>query len=117
MIPGTIYSQDGKLMPFQIEKAARSGRVTASDPQTQESFTGSYVGVFDRASGVITTFNGQTPQFSVAQTRSKTATANAFLKGDKGTMLTCVMQIEAGLQPHGIGECNDNRGKKYKLQF
>jgi hypothetical protein len=50
---------------------------------------------------------------------SNIANANAFLKGDKGTMLTCVMKIEGAVvsSPHGIGGCNDNLGKKYRLQF
>jgi hypothetical protein len=28
MLPGTIYSQDGKVMPMQIERAHRSGAMT-----------------------------------------------------------------------------------------
>ena len=55
--------------------------------------------------------------FGISAVSSNIANATAFLKGDKGTMLNCVMQIEASISPHGIGGCDDNFGKKYRLQF
>jgi hypothetical protein len=33
MIPGQIYSEQGKVLEFQIEKARRTGAVAAFDPQ------------------------------------------------------------------------------------
>ena len=40
MIPGQIYSEQGKVLEFQIEKARRTGAVTAFDPQTGEHYSG-----------------------------------------------------------------------------
>ena len=48
---------------------------------------------------------------------SNMADASAFLRGDKGSMLTCTMRIEAAVYPHGLGTCTDKRGGSYRLQF
>ena len=32
-------------------------------------------------------------------------------------MLTCSMQIEPGYNPHGFGNCSNNHGGTYRLQF
>lgn len=121
MIPGTIYSSDGKVLPFEIEKAHRSGSVRASDPSTGEQFLGNYVGIMERtaitSSGSVVAGKVVASGFGVESIGSNTANATAFLKGDKGTMLSCEMKIEAGLSPHGIGACEDNHGGKYRLQF
>ena len=121
MIPGTIYSSDGKTLQFEIERAHRTGAAKAVDPSTGERFSGTYVGLMERIDATSTAFvSGQNrfaSGFGTASIGSNIANATAYLKGDKGTMLTCRMQIEAGLSPHGIGGCDDNRGGKYKLQF
>ena len=121
MIPGTIFSSDGKVMPFEIEKAHRTGAVRAKDPQTGEVFAGTYVGVRERIDVVTsgTAISGQVvgSTFGSGSAQSNMANATAYLQGDKGTMLNCVMKIEAGLSPHGLGECTDNKGGKYRLQF
>lgn len=120
MLPGNIYSSDGKVMQFEIEKARRSGAVTALDPSTGETFSGTYVGIMptvtQTSSGVISGDVSLTG-FGISAISSNIANATAFLKGDRGTSLTCVMQIEAGISPHGIGGCDDNFGHKYRLQF
>ena len=121
MLPGTLYTQDGKILPFEIEVARRTGAMTATDPLTQEHFSGSYVGIMERvtgtASAVVTNGNNSAVGFGVSSFGSNIANATAYLRGDQGTMLTCAMQIEAGLSPHGIGGCDDNKGGKYRLQF
>ena len=121
MIPGTIYSNDGKVLPFEIEKARRSGAVRASDPATGEQFAGTYVGLLERVdvrtSGTAVAGQVVASSFGSGSIGSNIANATAFLKGDKGTTLNCTMKIEAGLSPHGIGECQDNNGKQYRLQF
>jgi hypothetical protein len=121
MIPGTIYSSGGKILQFEIEKARRNGAVKAVDPSTGERFSGTYVGILEAVSGSSTAFvSGQgryASGFASGSVGSNIANATAYLKGDKGTMLTCRMQIEAGISPHGIGDCTDNRAGKYKLQF
>jgi hypothetical protein len=45
MLPGNIYSTDGKVMQFEIEKSRGSGAVKAVDASTGEQFAGTYVGV------------------------------------------------------------------------
>lgn len=118
MIPGSIYTADGKVMSFEIEKAFNTGRVAATDPVTNERFDGTYVGVRDTRTAVSTTFNDEgNARFSVNSASSNLANATAYMKGDRGTMLTCSMAIEAGLSPHGIGTCQDNKGGQYRLQF
>ena len=133
MLPGTIYSQDGKVLSFQIEKAYRTGAVTALDPATGERFSGTYVGILERTTTLSSSFlSGQTnvagtgfagtatstaSGFGTGSVGSNIANATAYLAGDKGTVLTCEMLIEAGFSPHGIGKCSDNKGKNYRLQF
>lgn len=48
---------------------------------------------------------------------SNVAPAQATLVGNKGTVITLNMQIQAGNPPVGIGEGQDNHGKKYTIQF
>ena len=121
MIPGTIYSSEGKVMPFEIEKAQRTGAVRANDPSSGEKFVGTYVGIMERidvnSSSTVVSGSVVASGFGRGSIGANTANATAYLKGDKGTMLNCEMKIEAGLSPHGIGACDDNYGKKYKLQF
>lgn len=118
MLPGSIYDTQGAVLPFQIEVTTGAGRVAASDPATGETFAGTYAAVLGRHSSASTTFgtDGQS-RFTTSSGGSNLAPTTAFLKGDKGSMLTCEMQIAAGFNPHGIGTCQDNRGKAYRLQF
>jgi len=119
MMPGTIYSQDGQMLSFSIERAYNTGRVSALDPKTGETFAGSYVGIRNEETTIahVGSYSGNGGGYGIVSVDSNIANANAFLTGDKGTVLTCSMQIQAGLSPHGIGGCDDNRGKKYRLQF
>lgn len=125
MLPGTIVAEDGDVLDFQIEVAKRSGKVAASNPRTAEQFSGTYVGILER----VTSFSSGYAQasgmggsvtasgFGSSRASSNIGNASAFLKGNKGTTLNCEMQIEAGLNPHGIGQCTDQRGGRYRLQF
>jgi len=121
MLPGALYTQDGRVLDFAIEKAQRSGRVTAFDPATQESFSGSYVAVIASASGssreFVTNGRGYAVGAGSAVVGSNMADATAFLRGDKGSMLSYSMRIEAAASPHGLGICTDNHGGRYRLQF
>jgi hypothetical protein len=121
MIPGNIYSTGGKILQFEIEKAHRTGAVKALDPATGEKFVGAYSSVKEVVSGSSSAFvsgkAGFASGFGSASAASNIANATAFLKGDRGTMLNCSMLIQAGFSPSGIGDCTDNRGEKYKLQF
>jgi hypothetical protein len=117
MLPGAIYSQGGKVLPFQIEKAYHTGAVTASDPSTGERFAGQYVGVREQTTATASGVGSAGYGFASGSVGSNMANATAYLTGDKGTTLTCEMQIQAGLSPHGIGHCADNNGVQYRLQF
>lgn len=121
MLPGQLYSQSGKVLEFQIEKAHRSGAVTASDPSTGERFSGKYVGMLETVrasnSAFIQSGTRSGTGFSSAEIGSNIANATAYLTGDKGSSINCQMQIEAGISPHGIGTCTDTKGTKYRLQF
>lgn len=117
MLPGTIYSTDGHELDFQIEVTRGAGKVAAQDATTGEVFKGTYAAVMESHSAVSTTFTGNVPHFTVASSGSNIANATAFLKGDKGASLSCIMEIAAGLTPHGIGTCQDNLAKQYRLQF
>lgn len=97
MLPGALYTKEGRVLDFAIEKTTGSGAVTALDPVSKESFSGTYVAIMGAD--------------------ASTATATAYLRGDKGAALTCEMQIQPGDSPHGLGTCNDNRKRSYRLQF
>jgi ribosomal protein L35AE/L33A len=121
MLPGTIYSNDGRVLQFEIERAHRTGAVRASDPATGETFLGSYVAIVERmsttSSGTVVAGKVVATGFGRGSISSNTANATAYLKGDKGTMLNCEMRIEAGFPPHGLGTCQDNQSQNYRLQF
>lgn len=121
MLPGQIYAPSGRVLQFEIEKARRSGAVTAYDSVSGERFAGKYVGLLETVRSTSTavaqvgTTNGV--GFESSETGSNIANANAYLTGDKGTSLTCQMKIEAGFNPHGLGVCSDQKGGQYRLQF
>jgi hypothetical protein len=56
MLPGNIYSNDGKVLQFEIERAHRSGAVKALDPSTGEQFSGTYVGMMPTVSRTSSAF-------------------------------------------------------------
>jgi hypothetical protein len=114
MLPGTLLTDDGKTISFEIERARRAGSMTGLDLSTGEKFSGSYVGIIGGTNAVA---YAPGAGFAFGGARSNIANATAFMRGDKGTILTCEMQIEAGLFPHGIGQCKDNRAITYHLQF
>lgn len=122
MIPGQIMSEQGRVLDFEIEKARRSGAVTAHDRTTGERFAGTYVGMMERVSGSSTAFiqsgNRTAQANSFGSMGSNIANASAMLSGDKGGSLQCEMKIEASIgTPHGIGGCTDQLGQRYRLQF
>ena len=113
-MPGNIISTQGKTLSFEIERAHRSGAVTAFDPSTDERFVGNYVAIVNSVSSAA---YSPLAGWGVARTTSNVANATAFLRGDKGSVLNCDMQIEGGFNPHGIGQCTDNHAENYRLQF
>jgi len=125
MLPGNIIAEDGDVLDFQIEVAKRSGKVTASNPKTGEKFSGTYVGLLERVTGFSTGYAQASGMggsinasgFGSSTVGSNIGNATAFLKGTNGTTLNCEMQIEVGLNPHGIGQCADQSEGRYRLQF
>lgn len=121
MLPGTIYSTSGRVLAFQIEKTASGGRVAATDASSGEQFDGSYVGISPTISTDMSAsaFSGGASAFggSSSTTSTNIANARAFLRGSKGSMLTCEINIQKGFQPRGIGSCHDQGGQNYVLQF
>ena len=121
MIPGSIYSEKGQILDFAIEKAHRSGSVTAYNKKTNESFSGTYVGILEEfnsfSSGVAFSGRASATSFNNTSISSNIGNAQAILQGDKGSSMTCKMKVEVGLSPHGIGVCQDNKGINYRLQF
>lgn len=128
MLSGNIVTDQGEVWPFEIEVARRKGKVTAQNPKSGEVFSGTYVGILqqqiNRSSGF---FNMNGPDGSIngsgfgnSRSTNSIAYAQAILQGNKGTTLTCDLQIEIGTvfrQPNGVGECTDNKKRKYRLQF
>jgi hypothetical protein len=121
MIPGKIYSDNGKVLDFEIEKSYGTGGVTARDNTTGEQFAGEYVGIREtisaNSSSVAMSGNRVATGFGSGSVSSNMANATAFLTGDKGNSLNCQMTIQAGISPHGIGDCFDKNGFKYHVQF
>lgn len=122
MLNGKIYSlADGTVMPMKIQTSYGHGKMTAYHPKTREQFKGTYSAVRGGHNqvthGWVNSPTGSSSVFGVTQARSNRANAIATLIGDKGTTLDCVMQIQAGLRPHGIGAARDNAGREYRIQF
>ena len=121
MIPGQIYTEQGKMLNFQIERSRGAGAVSAYDASTGEHYSGNYVALRQSVAGMSTAFvqsgNASATGTSFTGMASNMATSSAYLNGDNGSVLSCDMQIQAGLSPHGIGACTDQTGGKYRLQF
>jgi hypothetical protein len=123
MLNGKMYSvADNVAMPMQIQLSYGHGKMTAYNPKTDERFEGTYTGVRQGQTQVTngwmnSAWAGSAQVTAMSETRSNLATAIATLIGDKGTTLDCVMQIQPGLNPHGMGAARDNAGREYRIQF
>lgn len=122
MIPGRLISlADGTLIPVQLELSYGSGRMTAINSATGETFTGNYTAV--REDKYIQyskeTFWG-TENAGQAVEVSSSVPATAILVGNKGTVINIKMHIKPGdnqVLPIGYGDGEDNKGGKYNFQF
>ena len=122
MLPGTMISlSDGRTLPMQIEISPMdhpSGKLKASDPAAGEQFNGTYTCILSKKliqSSHPTLFGDESD--GVAVEISDTAPCSGVLVGDKGTILNVKFTAKAGHPPIGTGDVEDNRGKKYTLQF
>lgn len=118
-IPGRIISlSDGKVLPMQIQLSYGTGKMTALNPETGETFDGIYTAILETKSSQVSRPTWLGDQETASEvTTSDLAQASAVLVGNKGTVLDIKMQIQAGVRPIGFGEATDNAGKKYRVQF
>jgi hypothetical protein len=122
MLPGKLTSlSDGHVIPVQIELQPMShptGTMTGIDPVTGEQFSGNYTFIVEtkvvRQSQPGLLFDEDT---SRAVQTSNVAPGTAVLVGDKGTVINLTITAKAGSPPVGLGNGEDNKGRKYTLQF
>jgi hypothetical protein len=95
-LPGVITAQDGRQLSFEIQVSSHGGGVRASDPQKHEQFAGTYAA---SGGGFFT------------------VPATVRLTGNRGTSISCHIDIRAGDVPTGNGSCTDQRRGGYTLQF
>ena len=131
MLPGKLYSLGDAptVLEFQIEISFGTGKITAKNPKTGESFDGQYTGVMHHTAGSsapIVVPTGATAlergaqqgaAIAAAAPKADYATARGVLIGDKGTTIELTMEIQPGLKPSGHGEGQDNKGVRYQVQF
>jgi hypothetical protein len=130
-LSGRIYSlEDGVVLPMKIETSYGHGEIRCHNPATGEHFEGTYSGVSGGAVGISSSSAtgsvystsgesafGSAQGTTVGSVSSRTANAIATMVGDRGTVLDCSMVIQRGPRPHGMGSCEDNHGRQYRLQF
>ena len=95
-----------------------TGTMTGIDPVTGEQFSGNYTFIVEtkvvRQSQPGLLFDEDT---SRAVQTSNVAPGTAVLVGDKGTVINLTITAKAGSPPVGLGNGEDNKGRKYTLQF
>ncbi len=119
MLPGKIVSlSDGTVFPAQAEISTGSGRMTAVNPVTGESFEGRYTAILETkvVQHSTTSFWGDEDAGQSVES-SDVAQASAVMVGTKGTVLNVKMKVKAGHPPSAFGDAEDNKGQKYNVQF
>ena len=128
MLSGTMYRLDnGAQWPFGIQTSYGTGKLTASDPQSGEQFTGQYTGTyigggssFNTMQGTAWNMNGGMTMMSGTGstfTRPSNATARGVLTGTAGTVIEIYLDIRPGIIPKGHGVGQDNKGRRFQIQF
>lgn len=131
MLPGKLYAlADATELEFAIETSRGTGRMTARNPATGETFEGQYTGTYDgggRTVSRVNTFDPMKPMNKsnapgqgytvVSNTTPDHATARGILRGSAGTVIELWLDIQPGLRPKGHGEGRDNKGQRYQVQF
>jgi len=120
-IRGKIYDlDDATILGFEIERSYGTGEMRATNPKTGEKFQGQYTGTYN-GGGMSTSqvTNWQTGQSATVNTFHRPTSANAggVLIGDKGTVIEIFLTIRPGLVPKGHGTGQDNKGRRYQVQF
>ncbi|WP_291272981.1 hypothetical protein [Geothrix sp.] len=122
MLPGKIISlSDGNIFSMEIQLtalSAPSGKMTATDYKSNEKFNGTYTCIVETKiiQDSKPTFWGS-QETKTSQEVSDVVPGVAVLVGDKGTVINIKMKIKAGNPPFGFGEGEDNKAKKYTIQF
>lgn len=96
------------VLPMTIETGFNSGSITATNPETNERFHGTYKAARSRIK--IISKNSDAND-------NNPVPAIAVLNGSAGTIITCDMDIDPGLRPTGIGRCQDNKNNNYVVDF
>ena len=119
MLPGKLIRlSDGLVIPMQAEFSTGRGKMTATNPKTGEIFTGDYTAISEAKTTHYTKsdFWGTSDEGEATE-ESEMVPGSATLIGDKGTVLNIKMKIKPGNPPIGYGDGEDNKGKKYSIQF
>ncbi len=120
MLSGKIIRlSTGLILPMQIQLSRNgAGQMTATNPKTGELFDGTYRAISENKTIQYSknSFWGNT-KTETAQEVSNMVPASAVLIGNKGTVLNIQMKIQPGNPPIGYGEAQDNKGRKYSVQF
>jgi len=104
-----VSLEDGSTIVLQMEFSRWGGTMTGTHPITGERFAGDYTATQGRAAGIA----GGTAVY----VENYSAYGAGVLVGDKGTVLDCQLNINAGRPPRGNGTCTDQHGRRYRLQF
>jgi hypothetical protein len=96
-LPGIIAAPNGRQLQFEIQVTRSGGAVRAFDPKRHERFAGTYAAVGQVGPGLVP--------------------VTAMLTGNRGSSLSCQMQIQAGSIPQGNGDCMDEKNVRYQLRF
>lgn len=117
MLPGAMYDlKDGTQLDFSIQTSRGTGKMTAYNPQTGESFNGLYSGSF-RGGGVAMASVGTTGGNVLAFSPPTGANASGILRGSQGTVIAIYLDINPGFRPTGHGTGQDNQGNRYQVHF
>jgi hypothetical protein len=115
MLPGAMYDlRDGTQLDFAIETSRGVGSMTAYNPQTGETFTGQYSGLF-HGGGTALAHSAAGNVLAVAPPTG--ANARGILRGDQGTVIGVYLDIRPGFRPVGNGTAQDNKGGRYQVHF
>lgn len=115
MLPGRMYaSPSGQLLQFAIETSYGQGKMTASNAQTGEEFTGEYSAI--RRGGGMTLGNAGHSNVTLFHVPTS-ANGQGVLIGNKGTMISLYLEIKPGLRPTGHGTGADQNNVRYEVFF
>lgn len=126
MIDGKLIElKTGAVLNFRIQKKmfGSKGKMEASFKagEVNLEFKGEYVAIrqkqFKTAFGQAHGPGGSAYGSGFGTSQSSVVPAQGTMTGPNGIVISCQFTIQSGLSPHGMGQCQDNRGNQYNLQF